>query len=75
MNSGKRLKILESVEKEIKKTKFDFHKTKLGIIQLVRTQNFPKKKLYFLPSDTHTYVHESGGKKCLFFVKFCVHTK
>ena len=49
MNSGKRLKILESVEKEIKKTKFDFHKTKLGIIQLVRTQNFPKKKYISYP--------------------------
>ena len=74
MNSGKRLKILESVEKEINKTKFDFHKTKLGIIHIVRRQNFPKNK-HFLPSDTHTYVYLLGGKKCLFFVKFSVHTK
>ena len=35
----------------------------VGIINLVRTQNFPKN-YYFLPPDTHTYVYVSGGKKC-----------
>ena len=30
---------------------------------------------HFLPPDTHTYVCVSGGKKCYFFGKFCVHTK
>ena len=45
-----------------------------GIIHLIRTQNFPKNQ-HFLPPDTHTYVCESGGKKCYFFEKFCVRTK
>ena len=30
---------------------------------------FSKNK-HFLPSDTHTYVCESGGEKCSFFGKF-----
>ena len=46
----------------------------LGIMHLVRTQNFPKK-YHFLPTDTHTYVCEWGIKKCEFFGKFCVSTK
>ena len=46
----------------------------LGVIHLVRTQNFPKNK-YFLPSDTHTYVGVSAGKKWKFFGKFCARTK
>ena len=33
------------------------------------TTNFPKNER-FLPSDTHTYLCVSGGKKYLFFVKF-----
>ena len=33
--------------------------------------NFPKND-YFLPSNTHTYVCVSGGKKYLFFGKFGV---
>ena len=31
--------------------------------------NFPRNK-HFLPSDTHTYVSESGDTKCLFIRKF-----
>ena len=34
----------------------------IGIINLVRAQNFPKN-LNFLPPDTQTYVYVSGGKK------------
>ena len=45
-----------------------------GIIHVVRTQNFPKS-WHFLPPDTHTYICVSGGKKCYFFGKFCVHNK
>ena len=37
--------------------------TILGIIHLVRTQDFPEN-FYFLPPDMHTYVCVSGGKKC-----------
>ena len=33
----------------------------LGIIDLVRTQNFPKNK-HFLPPDMYMYVCVSGGK-------------
>ena len=33
----------------------------LGVVHLVRTQNFPKNQ-HFLPPDTHTYVCVSGGK-------------
>ena len=42
-----------------------------GTIHLVSTENFPKNQ-HFLPSDTHTYVCISGGKKCLFFGNFGV---
>ena len=57
-----------------------FHKSS-GIRQKVESQNecFKKAKhakisenKYFLPSDTHTYVCVSGGKKCLFFGNFSV---
>ena len=37
--------------------------TILGIIHLVRTQDFPEN-FCFLPPDMHTYVCVSGGKKC-----------
>ena len=33
--------------------------------------NFPKNE-HFLPTDTHTYVCVSGGKKCTFFGKFAL---
>ena len=33
------------------------------------------EKLTFLPPDTHMYVCVSEGNKCMFFGKFCVHTK
>ena len=49
-------------------------KIEYGIINLVRTQNFPKN-FYFLPPDTHTYVVLSGVKRYKFFGKFCVRTK
>ena len=39
-----------------------FKKTRLRIIHLVRTQNFPKN-YHFLPPDKHTYVCISGGRK------------
>ena len=35
----------------------------LGIIHLLRLQNFPKKE-HFLPPDTNTFVCVSEGKKC-----------
>ena len=35
----------------------------LEIINVVRTQSFPKN-YFFLPPDTHTNVFVSGGKKC-----------
>ena len=37
---------------------------RIGIIHLVRTENFPKN-YHFLPPDTHTYVRVlTDGKKC-----------
>ena len=33
----------------------------IGIIHLVRTQNFPKN---FIPRDTHTNMCVSGAEKC-----------
>ena len=52
-------------------TNFD---KKLGIIHLVRTQNF-QKNLHFLPPDTDMYVYVTGGNKCWFFRKFWIITK
>ena len=46
----------------------------IGIIHLVRTQNFPKH-LHFLTPDTHTLVFVSGVKKCKFFRIFYICTK
>ena len=46
----------------------------IGIVHLVRTQNFPKNQ-HFLSPDKRTYVCVSGGKKCWFFGKFCMRTK
>ena len=41
----------------------------MGVIHLVRTQKFPKKK-HFLPSDTHTYVRVGiRGQEMLIFRK------
>ena len=45
-----------------------------GFIHLVCTQRFPKNQ-HFLSPDAHTYVSESGGKKCQFFGKLCLLTK
>ena len=42
----------------------------MGIIHLLRLQNFLKNQ-HFLPPDTLTHVCVSMGKKCLFFGKFC----
>ena len=39
-----------------------FFSIHLGIVYLVRTQNF-SKNWHFLPPDTHTYVYISAGKK------------
>ena len=43
----------------------------MGVSGKQSTSNFPKNE-HFLPSDAHTYVWVSVGKKCLFFGKFCV---
>ena len=43
----------------------------MGVSRKQSTQNFPKNK-HFLPTDAHTYVCASGGKKCSFFGKFGV---
>ena len=48
--------------------------SKYRIIHLVRTQNFMKNK-HLLLADMHTYVCVWGGKKCLYFGKFCVRAK
>ena len=40
----------------------------MGFQENKARQIFPKNK-QFLPSDTHTYVCLSGGKKCWFFGK------
>ena len=44
---------------------------KTGVTRKQSTTNFQKNK-HFLPSDTHTYVCVSGGKKCSFFGKLGV---
>ena len=41
------------------------------VLQENKAPNFPKNE-HFLPSDTHTEVCVSGGKKCLLFGKFGV---
>ena len=49
----------------------------LGIIHLVRTQNFPENQ-HFLPLDTHTYVCLSEGKNVSFsedFTKWMIPSK
>ena len=43
---------------------FMHHCFVVGIIHLVRMQNFPKN-CYFLPLDMHAYVYILGGKKRL----------
>ena len=42
---------------------FTINQRNLGIIHLVRTQNFPKND-YFVPPNTPTYMCVSWGKKC-----------
>ena len=39
------------------------------IIDVVRTKNFPEN-YHFLPTDAHTYVYVSGGKKRSFLENF-----
>ena len=41
----------------------------LGIIHLVRTQNFPKNE-HLLSPDTHMYVYVSGDKNVSFSENF-----
>ena len=41
-----------------------FYGLLLGLVHLVRTQNFQKTYYFLLPTDTHMYVCVSGGKKC-----------
>ena len=46
----------------------------LNISELTRKQSMPNflKNKHFLPPDMQTYMCISGGKKCLFFGKFCM---
>ena len=65
--------------KELNETNFEVQyrcksKQWIGIIHLVRMQNFPENQ-HFLPRDTHTYVRVSKDKKCWFSGNFCVSTK
>ena len=60
----------------IQQAQFDGNKAnrailKTGVSRKQSTQNFSKNE-HFLPTDTHTYVCVSGGKKCSLFEKFCV---
>ena len=55
--------------KRINETIKPFLDNLLGIIHLVRKQNF-SKNLHFLLPDTRTYVHISGGKSVSFTKNF-----
>ena len=47
----------------------------LGVVHLVRTQNFPKTNISYPLIRTRMRIGGGGGKKCYFFVIFCVRTK
>ena len=67
---NQRTKFVQSHPQDMNK----FRSESPEVIQLlVRTEIFSQN--YVLPPDTHTYVCVAGGKKCLFFGKFCVRTK
>ena len=61
----------ELQQRLLSKTKENRVNFKTSVTRKQRTPNFSKTNISY-PPNTHMHVYISGGKKCLFFVKFDV---